>query len=77
MVEVGGGVEPEVEPHFPADDAAVAASSHVHVRLQSVWLTRSCAEELDVNLVVEARVSLIVRELQAQPLVHERDSKWY
>ncbi|RWW20492.1 hypothetical protein GW17_00015401 [Ensete ventricosum] len=56
VVEIGGGIEPEVEPHFPADDAAVAASSHVHVRLQSVWLTRSCAEELDVHLVMEARL---------------------
>ena len=67
VVEVGGGVEPEVEPHLPADDGAVAAAAHVHVGLQRVRLPRHRPQQLHVDLVVVPRVLLAVRQLQQQP----------
>ncbi|RRT50595.1 hypothetical protein B296_00051656 [Ensete ventricosum] len=66
VMEVSRGVEPEVEPHLPANDPAVSASPDVHIGLQSVWLTGDCAQELDIHLVMEPRVSLIVRQLQIE-----------
>jgi hypothetical protein len=47
-VEVGGGVEPEVELLLPA---AVAAG--VHVGVQRVRLPAGVAQELEVDLVVD------------------------
>jgi hypothetical protein len=63
-VEPGRGVEPEVEPHLAAHDAAVAAAAHVHVRLQRVGLPGDGAQELHVDLVVEPRVRLVVGEVE-------------
>ena len=71
VVEVSRGVEPEVEPHLPANDPAVAASPDIHIGLQSVWLTGDRAQELDIHLVMEPRVSLIVRQLQVESPMHE------
>ena len=63
VVEVGGGVEPEVEPHLPPDDGAVAGAVHVHVRLQRPRLPRHRPQQLYVDLVVLPRVQLVVRQL--------------
>ncbi len=64
VVEVGGGVEPEVEAHLAADDAAVAGAADVDVGLEGVGLAGDGAQELHVDLVVEPRVRLVVRQLQ-------------
>lgn len=61
VVEVGGWVKPEVEPHLPPNDPAISTAPHIDISLQSVGLSRGCAKELNVHLVVVSRVSLVVR----------------
>lgn len=61
VVEVGGRVEPEVEPHFPPDDPAVSTAPHIDVSLQSVGLSKGRAKELNVHLVMVSGVSLVIR----------------
>jgi hypothetical protein len=68
VVEVGGGVEPEVEPHLPAMDGAVATATHVDVGLQRVRLPRHRPQQFHVDLVMVPRVLLTVRQLHHQHL---------
>lgn len=63
VMEVLGGIEPEMELHLSAYDPAVAAPSDVHIGLQRVGLPERCSQELYVHLVVEPWMSLAVRKL--------------
>ena len=65
MVEVGGGVEPEVELDLAAEGPGrVAGAEGEDVGLQRVGLPGGGAEELHVHLVVPPRVRLAVGQVE-------------
>ncbi|PKU63030.1 hypothetical protein MA16_Dca012340 [Dendrobium catenatum] len=54
--------------HLPSYDPPIAAPSHIHIRLQRIWLPWFSPQELHIHLIMEPRMCFIVRKLSKRKI---------
>ena len=62
-MKMSGGIEPQMELHLSPNYPPIATSPDVNVRLQRVRLPKRSPKELDIHLIMEPRMSFVVRKL--------------
>lgn len=64
VMKMSGGIEPQMELHLSPNYPPIATSPDVNVRLQRVRLPKRSPKELDIHLIMEPRMSFVVRKIE-------------